>query len=209
MIPVCPYHIRRSRDGQCGELLLKLEGRDSAFIIHLSLEQARLLAVEMRGLATDHCPQHHLTCSVLQALSTGISGVILKGLDRGLVMGTLRLEAETGFIDVEADVAAALGMAIHLGLPIFMEGSHALSQDELVAIQGPADSPSGVQIPDAFLKVIEGLDFPRTAMDSPPANVFPPLQWGHWGLCPSQVGTSSPVWPGRRIGPGKPPVPRL
>ena len=160
MIPVCPYHIRRSRDGQCGALLLKLEGRDSAFIIHLSLEQARLLAVEMRGLATDHCPQHHLTCSVLQAFSAGISGIILKELDRGLVMGTLRLEAETGFIDVEADVAAALGMAIHLGLPIFMEGSYTLSQDQLVALQGPADSPSGVQIPEAFLKVIEGLDFP-------------------------------------------------
>jgi bifunctional DNase/RNase len=160
MIPLCPYHIRRSRDGQCAELLLKLEGRDSAFIIHLSLEQARLLAVEMRGLATDHCPQHHLTCSVLQALSAGISSVILKGLERGLVMGALRLERETGFVDVEGDVAAVLGMAIHLGLPIFMEGSHALSQDEMVAIQGPADAPLGVQIPDACLKVIEGLDFP-------------------------------------------------
>jgi bifunctional DNase/RNase len=120
MIPLYPYHIRRSRDGQCAELLLKLEGRDSAFIIHLSLEQARLLAVEMRGLATDHCPQHHLTCSVLQALSAGISSVILKGLERGLVMGALRLERETGFVDVEGDVAAVLGMAIHLGLPIFM-----------------------------------------------------------------------------------------
>jgi bifunctional DNase/RNase len=160
MIPVCPYHIRRSRDGQCGELLLKLEGRDSAFIIHLSLEQARLLAVEMRGLATDHCPQHHLTCSALQALGAGISRAILKELDRGLVMGALRLETETGFTDVEADVAAVLGMAIHLGLPIFMEGSYTLSQDELAAIQGPADSPSGVQIPEVFLKAIEGLDFP-------------------------------------------------
>jgi bifunctional DNase/RNase len=152
MIPVCPYHIRRSRDGQCGELLLKLEGRDSAFIIHLSLEQARLLAVEMRGLATDHCPQHHLTYSVLQAFSAGISGIILKELDRGLVMGTLRLEAETGFIDVEADVAAALGMAIHLGLPIFMEGSHALAQDELVAIQGQPTRPPGSRFPMLFSK---------------------------------------------------------
>jgi bifunctional DNase/RNase len=160
MIPVCPYHIRRSRDGQCGELLLKLEGRNSAFIIHLSLEQARLLAVEMRGVATNHCPQHHLTCSVLQALGTGISRVILRELDQGLVMGALRLETETGFTDVEADVAAVLGMAIHLGLPIFMAGNHALSQDELVAIQEPAASSSGIQIPDAFLKVIEGLDFP-------------------------------------------------
>lgn len=161
MIAVCPYHIRRSKDGQFAELLLKLEGRASAFILHLSLEQARLLAVEMRGLATDHCPQHHLICSVLQALSAGISRVILKELEQGLVMGAMRLERGTGFVDVEGDVAAVLGMAIHLGLPIFMEGSYALSQDELVALQGPADSPSGVQIPEVFLKVIEGLDFPQ------------------------------------------------
>jgi bifunctional DNase/RNase len=152
MIPVCPYHIRRSQDGQCGELLLKLDGWDSALIIHLSLEQARLLAVEMRGLATDHCPQHHLTCSVLEALSTGISSVILKELDRGLVIGALRLETGAGFTDVQADVAAALGMAIHLGLPIFMEGGHALSPDGLVAMQGPADSPSGFRIPRFFSK---------------------------------------------------------
>jgi hypothetical protein len=97
---------------------------------------------------------------VLQTLSAGISSVILKELEQGLVMGALRLERETGFIDVEGDVAAVLGMAIHLGLPIFMEGSYTLSRDQLVALQGPADSPSGVQIPEAFLKVIEGLDFP-------------------------------------------------
>jgi hypothetical protein len=86
--------------------------------------------------------------------------VILKGLSRSEVIGSLRLETETDSIDIDADVAAVLGMAIHLGLPISMEGSHTLSQDELAAIQGPVDSLSGIQIPDAFLKVIEGLDFP-------------------------------------------------
>lgn len=160
MVPVMPYHIRRSADGHKGELLLKLEGRSSAFIIHLSLDQARTLAVEMRGLATDHCAQHHLTCSVLQALRAGISKVILKELDQGLVTGTLRLETESGFLDVEADVAAALSLAIHLGLPIFMDGSYSMSESELAALQGPADSPSGVHIPEAFLEFIEGLDLP-------------------------------------------------
>jgi bifunctional DNase/RNase len=167
MVPVVPYHIRRSADGQNGELLLKLEDRSSAFIIHLSLNQARTLAIEMRGLATDHCSQHHLTCAVLQALRAGISSVILRELSQGLVMGALRLDMETGFLDVEADVAAALGMAIHLGLPIFMEGGDSLSQNELVATQGPADSPSGVHIPEVFLKVIEGLELPDDG-DEPP-----------------------------------------
>jgi bifunctional DNase/RNase len=161
MVPVVPYHIRRSADGQNGELLLKLENRSSAFIIHLSLDQARTLAIEMRGLATDHCSQHHLTCAVLQSLKAGISSVILRELSQGLVIGALRLDIETGYLDVEADVAAALGMAIHLGLPIFMESSDGLSQDELVATQEPGASPSGVHIPEVFLKVIEGLDLPQ------------------------------------------------
>jgi bifunctional DNase/RNase len=156
MVPVLPYHIRKSEDGRGGELLLRLRNTRSAFILHLSLEQARILAVEMRGLATDHCVNHHLTCSVLQSMRAGISSVILKGLHPGLVTGTLRLETETGPIDVDADVAAALGMAIHLGLPIFMDGSCIESQDETL---GPVNSPSGSQIPEAFLELIEELDF--------------------------------------------------
>jgi hypothetical protein len=143
MIQGFPYHIRRSADGYTGELLLRLGQGKTALIVHLSLEQARRMAVEMRGLATDH-----------------VTMVILKGLSRSQVIDSLRLETETDSIDIDADVAAALGMAIHLGLPISMEGSHTLSQDELAAIQGPVDSLSGAQVPDAFLKVIEGLDFP-------------------------------------------------
>jgi bifunctional DNase/RNase len=160
MVPVFPYHIRRSEDGQGGELLLRLRSEKSAFIVHLSLEQARTLAVEMRGLATDHCIHHHLTCSVLQSLGAGISSVIVKGLDRGSVTGALRLETETGSVDVDSDVAAALGMAIHLGLPIFMEGNYSRSQDQPAAIPEPVDSAPRVQIPEAFLEVIKGLDFP-------------------------------------------------
>jgi bifunctional DNase/RNase len=158
MIPVMPYHIRRSADGHKGELLLKLEGRSSAYIIQLSLEQARTLAVETQGLATDHCALHHLTCSVLQILCAGVSKVILKELDRGLVMGTLRLEVETGFLDVEADVAAAPSLAIHLGLPIFMEGDQVLSQEKQAVVPWPVDPPAGSQIPYAFLDLIKNLD---------------------------------------------------
>jgi bifunctional DNase/RNase len=166
MIQVFPYHIRRSADGYSGELLLRLGQGKTALIVHLSLEQARRMAIEMRGLATDHYPNYHLAFSIAQALGAKVTMVILKGLSRSQVISSLRLETETDSIDIDADVAAALGMAIHLGLPISMEGSHTLSQDELAAIQGPVDSLSGIQIPDAFLKVIESLDFPRTAMDS-------------------------------------------
>jgi bifunctional DNase/RNase len=160
MIQVFPYHIRRSEDGRSGELLLRLGQGTKALIIHLSLERARRMAIEMRGLAADHYPNYHLSLSIARALEATIAMVILKMLSRDQVIGSLRLKTETGTVDIDADVATALGMAIHLGLPISMEGSHTLSQDELAAIQGPVDSLSGIQIPDAFLKVIEGLDFP-------------------------------------------------
>jgi bifunctional DNase/RNase len=160
MIQVFPYQIRRSADGCSGELLLRLGQGKTALIVHLALEQARRMAIEMQGLATDHYPNYHLAFSIAQALGAKVTMVILKGLSRSQVISSLRLETETDSIDIDADVAAALGMAIHLGLPISMEGSPTLSQDELAAIQGPVDSLSGTQIPDAFLKVIEGLDFP-------------------------------------------------
>ena len=62
MTPVFPYQVRRAEDGWGAELLLRLKKGKSAYVVHLSLEQARMLAVEMRGLATSHCPQITLRC---------------------------------------------------------------------------------------------------------------------------------------------------
>ena len=81
MTPVYPYLVRRSADGRCGELLLRLKINRGALIIKVSLEQARALAVEMRGLATDHCPDHHLTRLVAEALDAKVSQVIIKLLE--------------------------------------------------------------------------------------------------------------------------------
>jgi bifunctional DNase/RNase len=158
MIQVFPYQIRRSADGCSGELLLRLSQGKRALIVHLSLEQARRMAIEMRGLATDHYPNYHLVFSIAQALGAKVTMVILTGLSRSQVIGSLRLETETDSIDIDADVAAALGMAIHLGLPIFMEGDQVLSQERQATAPWSADPPAGSQIPDAFLDVIENLD---------------------------------------------------
>jgi hypothetical protein len=159
MIQVFPYHIRRSENGHSGELLLRLGQGKTALIIHLSLEQARRMAVEMPGLASDHYPNYHLELSIAQVLEAGITMVILKMLSRDQVVGSLRLEAGTGpTVDVDADVAVALGMAIHLGLPIFMESDQVPSQERQATASCSADHPAGSQIPDAFLEVIENLD---------------------------------------------------
>ena len=80
MTPVYPYLARRSEDGWREELLLRLKSNRGTFI-KLSLEQARALAVEMRGLATNHCPHHHLTRLVAEALDAKVSQVIIKLLE--------------------------------------------------------------------------------------------------------------------------------
>jgi bifunctional DNase/RNase len=127
--------------------------------MYLSLEQARLLAVEMRGLATDHCPQHHLAMRVAEALGARISHIIVKQLNpTGDVSGVLRLETPRGVCDVNADAAAALAMAIHMGLPIFMDGDFTPADGKLRAIQSLTQAPAVTQIPEAFREAIEGLD---------------------------------------------------
>ncbi len=159
MIQVFPYQIRRSKNGHSGELLLRLGPGKTALIIRLSLEQARRMTVEMQGLATDHYPNYHLGLCIARTLEARITMVILKMLSRDQVTGSLRLEMGTGpTVDVDADVAVALGMAIHLGLPIFMEGDQVLSQERQATAPWSADLPAGSQIPDAFLDVIENLD---------------------------------------------------
>ena len=123
MTPVFPYLIRRSEDGWRGELLLKLRNGKSAYIVHLSLEQARILAVEMRGLATDHCPLHHLAVRLVEGLNAKISHIVIKRIGEGDdVIGVLRLVTATGLRSIQVDAAAGLATAIHMGIPIFMDG---------------------------------------------------------------------------------------
>ena len=129
MTPVFPYLIRRSEDGWRGELLLRLRNGKSAYVVHLSLEQARILAVEMRGLASDHCPLHHLAVRVAEGLNAKISHVVVRRIGEGDdVIGVLRLITASGMHSVQVDAAAGLAMAIHMGIPIFMDGEFASAE---------------------------------------------------------------------------------
>ena len=161
MTPVFPYLVRRTEDGWRGELLLRLKRGKSAYIVNLSLEQARMLAVEMRGLATQNCPQHHLALQLARAMGADISHIVLKLVDpTGGVMGVIRLVTDSGTRDVNTDPAAALAMAIHMGLPIFMDGDFSPDDGKLRAVQGLTDAPVVSSIPQAFRDVIDELDFP-------------------------------------------------
>ena len=160
MVPVYPYHIRRSNAGEGGEMLLSRKDRKSAMVLQLSMDQARMLAVEMRGLATDHCSIHHLVLAITRSLGAEVSGVLIKSVDYGQVTGSIRMEYEDRVLDVNVDVAAALAIALHLGLPIFMDSLYMLREDHLEPITAPDEVVNSVPIPEAFREVIETLDLP-------------------------------------------------
>jgi bifunctional DNase/RNase len=162
MVPVYPYHIRRSNASDGGEMLLSLKDRKSAMVLQLSMDQARMLAVEMRGLATDHCSLHHLVLAVTKSLGAEVSGVLIKGVDYGQVTGAICMEYEDRVLDVNVDVAAALAVALHLGLPIFMDSLYMLREDRLEPIAAPNEVANNVPIPEAFREIIETLELPAS-----------------------------------------------
>lgn len=170
MTPVYPFQIRRSEDGGRGELLLQLKDGKSAYAVQLSLEQARVLAVEMRGLATDHCPLHHLTLQVARALDASISHVVLhRRGDGDEVGGILRLVGGDGMLDVPTDPAAALALAIHLGLPIFMDGQFSEHPGPRRPAQAVREPTGRTPIPKPFRDVLAGLDISGLESDGPAA----------------------------------------
>ncbi len=185
MTPVFPYLIRRSKDGWRGELLLRLRNGKSAYVVHLSLEQARMLAVEMRGLASDHCPLHHLAVRMAETLNAKISHIVIKRVGASdEVGGVMRLVTDGGLRTAWVDAAAALAIAIHMGLPVFMDGEFSPAEPEWDGHQHDAlesGAPDAGQpeprpevstpIPQVFQELIEGLKMPDGAesSDSRPA----------------------------------------
>ena len=175
MTPVFPYQIRRSQDGWRGELLLRLRNGKSAYVVHLSLDQARMLAVEMRGLASDHCPLHHMAVRIAECLNARISHIIIKRVGASdEVAGLMRLVTANGMHSAYVDAAAGLAIAIHLGLPVFMDGEfstaetpdgHRHAADAGMPIPEYREAPRGATpIPQAFHEVIEGLTMPDDTM---------------------------------------------
>ena len=119
----------------------------------------------MRGLATDHCTLHHMALAMTKAVGADLTRVIIKGVDLGQVTGAIRLQHGERVLDVNVDVAAALAMAMHLGLPIYMEGMHLVKEDRLRPLPSSEAPSGGTEIPQAFQRVIEALDPQETDDD--------------------------------------------
>ncbi len=160
MTPVFPFLVRRTESGCGGELLLRLKDGRSAYVVHLPLEQARMLAVEMRGLATDHCQQHHMAMRIAQTLGADLVHVVIKNFDQPEeVQGVLRLTTPEGLKEVHVDAAAGLALAMHLGLPIFMDGKFSPADDPTPTpnVSRAAEIPL---IPKAFRELLEDMHMP-------------------------------------------------
>ena len=182
MTPVLPYLIRRGEDGRRGELLLRMRDKPLAYVVHLSPEQARILAVEMSGLASDHWPMHNLAARVAESLHAEISHVVIKRSGKGNgVVGFLGLVKAAGLYSIQVDATAGLATAIHMGIPIFMDGEfpaaetdavehthsvHEFMTDQEAEVEpkgrGTGAAPGGEKpAPRAFLDLVDGLEFPE------------------------------------------------
>ena len=68
--------------------------------------------------------------------------------------------------DVNVDAAAALAMAMHVGLPIFMDGEFSPEDGKLRALQGLTEGLSLDTIPQAFQDSFDDTDLQLPETDS-------------------------------------------
>ncbi len=146
-------------------MLPRFKDARSVYVVQLPLEQARMLAVDMRGLASDHCRLHHRALRLAQALGAELNHVVIKNSHRTEeVVGTLIFATPDGQkeVDVDVDAAASLAMTVHLGIPIYIgnftstEGL-GLTQNVKPDVAPVVEQP---QIPKAFRQLLEDLHMP-------------------------------------------------
>ena len=160
MTPVFPYRLRRSKRVDSAELLLQLPDRKHCVTLSLNMEQARALAAEMHGLSTDRCCHHDMVVSIAASFGATITRVVLREVAEGMVVGALRLETESRVIEVDTDVAAALSIAVHRGIPVFASGKRFATVENQEAAQCQNETSEVTEIPSAFHEVIQSLDLP-------------------------------------------------
>lgn len=150
MVPIHPYRIERAKGGGA-RLVVRVKNTDKYFVVRIRMEQARLLASELHGLADDLSSHHHTTASLAQALDADIVAIILKDSGNGSVHGVMRIQDKYDIIETEVDVAAGVSLAIHMGIPLYMDSS-------FMAKVKPSANESEDSVPAAFREAIESLE---------------------------------------------------
>lgn len=75
----------------------------------------------MAWLTTNHRSLPRVLAAVTKPLGAEVTGVLIKGVDHGQVTGSIRIEHRGRVLGVYVDMAGALELARHLGLPMFMD----------------------------------------------------------------------------------------
>ena len=155
------------------DLLFLNNETDTKFKLSFPLEVAKKIELEIRGLSSDRCGEHHLVTAVACASGMRISSLILSMVKQGWIAARLRLEPQSDSGSqlsskptyVSTDVAAAIALAIHISLPIFIdencnevETSHSHNHQDIHGKRERGDDDKSVELPEIFRKAIDEIE---------------------------------------------------
>ena len=173
MIQVIPGEFSFNGTDQSTDLIFSNNETGKKFKLSFPLETAKKIELEIRGLSSDRCGEHHLVTAVACASGMRITGLILSMVKEGWIAARLRLKPQTGsgfYVSsnpayVSTDVAAAITLAIHISLPIFIdenptefESAHRHNHHDNRTTNACGSDEESVEVPEIFRKAIDEIE---------------------------------------------------
>ncbi len=173
MIKVVPGKFLFNATNQSTDLVFSSNEEGQKFKLSFPLKTAQKIELEIRGLSSDRCGEHHLVTAVACASGMRIASLILSMVKEGWIAARLRLEPQTdsgSYVSsnptyVSTDVAAAIALAIHISLPIFIdenpteiESAHRHNHHENTPRNACDSDKESVELPEIFRKAIDEIE---------------------------------------------------
>ena len=173
MIKVIPDKFSFNATDQTTDLIFSSNESEKKFKLSFPLETAQKIELEIRGLSSNRCGEHHLVTAVACASGMRITGLILSMVKEGWIAARLRLKPQTGsgfYVSsnpafVSTDVAAAIAIAIHISLPIFIdenpsefEAAHRHNHHDNRVTNACETDEESVEVPEIFRKAIDEIE---------------------------------------------------
>ena len=173
MIKVIPGEFSFNETDKSTDLVFSNNETGKKFKLSFPLETAKKIELEIRGLSSDRCGEHHLVTAVACASGMRIASLILSMVKEGWIAARLRLEPQIGSefhassnpTYVSTDVGAAIALAIHISLPIFIdencteiESAHRHNHHDNRATNASDSGEESLEVPEIFRKAIDEID---------------------------------------------------